>query len=212
MASEINNVFNDMPSLAEIKADIKNFIEYDKTNDEQYKPTIFNSRGTATFPKRGAKNSPMMVQFKINSKTNEIILHLEAKVDKTSPRFTGEEKIKMSDFTSKSFDYNDFSKLINKAINNFKSNDDTDNYEELFNRAGVDEDTFFDQIIETAKDELGAKDADSSGLTNIIKEMMTDRKFGFKYFESKLVSKSSADGFKYDEIAKDAMNLYLKSK
>lgn len=212
MASEINNVFNDMPSLAEIKSDINNFIEYNKTKDEQYKPTIFNSRGTATFPKRGAKNSPMMVQFKINSKTDEIILHLEAKVDKTSPRFVGEEKIKMSDFTNKRFDYNDFSNLINKAINNFKSNDDIDNYEELFNRAGVDEDTFFDQIIETAKDELNTSDDDTSDLVEIIKEMMTDRKFGFKYFESKLVSKTSADGFKYDEIAEDAVKLLLKSK
>lgn len=211
MASEIKNVFNDMPSLSEIKSDVKQFIEYDKTKDEQSKPVIFNSRGTATFPKRGAKNSPMMVQFKINPKTNIVILHLEAKVDKTAPRFIGEEQIKISEFTSKNFDYNDFSTLINKAINKFESNDDTDKYDELFKKAGIDEDTFFEQIVETAIDECGASSDDESDIIDTVKEMMTDRKFGLKYFESKLVSKTSADGFKYDEIANDVMNIIFKS-
>ena len=45
MASQIKNVFNEIPELDKIKDDINKFLKYKESRDNKNKPQFFNTRG-----------------------------------------------------------------------------------------------------------------------------------------------------------------------
>ena len=205
MASQIKNVFNEIPELDKIKDDINKFLKYKESRDNKNKPQFFNTRGLANFPKTKV-SSPIRVELKIIG--DNINVTVTAKLDKNSPEYKGTQSVRLNKFIDSDFKYNDFTRVLARCIENFDSEKEIDNMDKLFKKAGTNEEEFLEQIYVSTPIQKYIKDGNDLSRKQsdkIVNEMIHSSKYGLEYFKSMLSHPDKPDGFDYDEIALDVL-------
>lgn len=218
----LKNIFNDMPNLDEIKADIirfKNYVESKKDRSissnklNELKPTLFDTKGQLKIPKTSYNRSPLKINISLDSKLTNLTITVIARLNSSAPQYTGSASKHIDLFLADDFDQYDFYAMIEKCVNSF-STDDIESIEEIFELAGIDDmNEFVQQIFATDEfesyyDENNVSERD---VKRIIDKMIMSSKYGLPWFESMLISKTSKDGFDYSSIA-DELILILSNK
>lgn len=228
MASDnpLKNVFNDMPSLDNIKKDLKNLISYNelkKSKDtdpdklSEVQPKLFNAQRQLKIPEKRYNSSPIKINIAVDRKLEKISIKVIAKLNKAAPEYTGVQQENVKNFLRDDFSYNDFYKLIERCIANFKLSDpdDFETIEQVLEKAGVASlDEFLEQIYVTPEFEdfiaISNKNFTVKDISKVIDDMVSSSKYGLPYFLSMMVSQKSPDGFKYSEIADDVIKILQK--
>ncbi len=200
--STLKNVFDMMHPLKDLQSDAFEYSLWFKDRSRDKKFNLFNDRGELEYTEKN-NDTVMSILLKVEPKNDEFSVLVSCKLDRNSPKYKGEQKIRLRNFVSKSFDYRDFSRVIEKCIDNFDSDDDIDSMKKIYKKAGCpDEDEFINQI--SAQKVIKDEGITENDVKNTVKDMINSSKYGLKYFDSMI----SGHVFKYDKIADDVFKVF----